>query len=211
MTNNYSKDRAKKIFDLFIVSVLLILISPFLILLLLLIGLERFLFLDPGPLFISEPRISRGEIFKMMKLNLYKEKYRREYIKNSDEFKKNRTYAPLQKQNKSLTYIGRIMKKYYLDELGQLFNVISNDMSLVGPRPLPVGYKENSLLPRQHLKAGIVGFTATRWKNKQQVISTDGDMEYLDIYNNQSVLELMKVDTLIIFDALRAIYKGKGL
>ncbi len=65
-------------------------------------------------------------------------------------------------------------------------------------------------LSNAYLKAGIVGFTATRWKN-QQVVPAGGDMEYLDIYNNQSVLELMKIDTLIIFDALHAIYKGKGL
>jgi len=174
-------------------------------------GLERLLFLDPGPLFIFEPRISMGAVFNMIKLNLYKEKNRREYIETSDEFKNYRTYAYLQMQDKSFTYIGKLMKKYYLDELGQLFNVMSGDMSLVGPRPFPVGYKENTHLPRQNLKAGIVGFTATRWKDGQKVNLDKADMEYLDIYNSGSILGLLKVDILIMFTSLRAICKGKGL
>lgn len=211
MANNYSKDIAKRLFDLIIVSVLLLLISPFLFLLLMLAGLERLLFQDPGPLFIFEPRISKGAVFNMIKLNMYQEKSRREYIKTSDEFKKYRTYAHLQKQSQCLTYIGRVMKKYYLDELGQLFNVISGDISLVGCRPLPVGFKLNKLPPRQNLKTGIVGFTATRLKNGQKFVSTESDMEYLDLYNNESILGLLKVDIQIMFAALRAICKGKGL
>lgn len=211
MANNNSKDIPKRLFDLIIVSVLILLISPFLFLLLMLAGLERLLFLDPGPLFIFEPRISRGDVFNMIKLNLYKEKSRREYIKTSDGFKKYGTYVYLQEQNQSLTYIGRVMKKYYLDEIGQLFNVMSGDMSLVGSRPLPVGFKQNKLPPRKNLKAGIVGFAATRWKNGQKVVPDEADMEYLNIYNSESILGLLKVDILIMFTALRAICKGKGL
>ena len=211
MANNYSKDIAKRLFDLIIVSVLLILISPFLFLLLMLAGLERLLFLDPGPLFIFEPRISKGAVFKMIKLNLYKEKNRREYIETSATFKKYGTYVDLQSQDHSITYIGQVMRKYYLDELGQLFNVMRGDMSLVGPRPFPVGYEQNTYLPRQNQKAGIVGFTATRWKNDQKVVPTEADMEYLDKYNSESISGLLKVDILIIFVALRAICKGKGL
>jgi lipopolysaccharide/colanic/teichoic acid biosynthesis glycosyltransferase len=211
MTNNYFKDIAKRLFDLIIVSMFLILISPFLFLLLISAGLERLLFLDPGSLFVSEPRISRGMVFKMFKLNLYKEKNRRKYIETSDEFKEHGTYAYLQMQSPSLTTIGMLMKKYYLDELGQLINVIKGDMSLVGARPLPVGYEPNSLPPRQEMKAGIVGFSATRWKNGQKVIPKEADMEYLNIYKNDSILELLKVDILILFAALRAICKGKGL
>ena len=211
MANNYSKEISKRLFDLIIVSVLLILITPFLFLLLMLAGLERLLFLDPGPLFIFEPRITKGSEFNMIKLNMYREKSLREYIKISDEYKKYRTYAYLQKQSQCLTYIGRVMKKYYLDELGQLFNVISGDISMVGCRPLPVGFKLNELPPRQNLKTGIVGFTATRFKNGQKFVSHDSDVEYFDIYNSESILGLLKVDTLIIFAALRAICKGKGL
>jgi lipopolysaccharide/colanic/teichoic acid biosynthesis glycosyltransferase len=211
MKNNYFKDIAKRLFDLIIVSIFLILISPLLFLLFILAGLERLLFLDPGPPFVSEPRISKGMVFKMFKLNLYKEKNRREYIKTSDDFKEHGTYAYLQMQSQSLTMIGKLMKKYYLDELGQLFNVMNGDMSLVGARPLPVGYESNSLPPRQEMKAGIVGFSATRWKNGKKVVPKEADMEYLNIYNNDSILELLKVDILILFAALRAIGKGKGL
>jgi len=211
MENNNYKDIAKRLFDLIIVSVSLLLISPFLILLLMLAGLERLLFLDPGPLFVREPRISKGAVFNMVKLNMYQEKSRRKYINSSEEFNKYGTYAFLQMQNESLTYIGRIMKKYYLDEIGQLFNVMSGDMSLVGCRPLPIGYEQNTLPPREKLKAGIVGFTATRWKNEQKVVAAEADMEYLNIYNSESISGLLKVDILILFSALRAIRKGKGL
>ena len=211
MANNYHKDIVIRLFDIIIVGMLLILLSPFLFLLLMLAGLERLLFLDPGPLFIFEPRISKGAVFKMIKLNLYKEKNRREYIDTSATFKKYETYVDLQMQNKNLTYVGKLMKKYYLDELGQLLNVMRGDMSLVGSRPLPVGFKQNTLQPRQNLKAGIVGFAATRWKDGQKVNPDEADMGYLDIYNSESTLGLLKVNILIMFTSLRAICKGKGL
>lgn len=211
MENKRYKDASKRTFDLIIVSVSLLLIFPFLSLLLMFAALERLLLLDPGPVFVFEPRVSKGAVINMVKLNMYQEKFRRRYINISDEFKKYRTYAYLQMQNQSLTYIGRIMKKYYLDELGQLFNVLSGDMSLVGPRPLPVGFEENTYLPRQKLKAGIVGLTATRWKNEKRVVPIEAELEYLSLYNGESILGLLKVDSLIIFAALRAIRKGKGL
>lgn len=211
MSNDSPKKFAKRLFDLTIGGVSLMLISPFLFLLLLLAGLERLFFLDPGPVFILEPRVSKGAVFNMVKLNMYQERARRRYMDTSDEFKKYGTYAYLQMQNEKLTYLGRVMKKYYLDELGQLINVMTGDMSLVGPRPLPVGFEQNTHPSRTSLKAGIVGFTATRWKNEQKVVPAEADLEYLDLYESESVFGLLKVDASIIFAAIRAIRKGKGL
>jgi len=211
MAVNSSNEFAKRLFDLAIGGVSLLLISPCLILLLLLAGLERLLFLDPGPLFILEPRVSKGAVFNMVKLNMYQERARRKYMENSEDFRKYGTYAYLQMQDEKLTYVGRIMKKYYLDELGQLINVMTGDMSLVGPRPLPVGFEQNSHPSRMNLKAGIVGFTATRWKNEQKVVPAEADLEYLELYESESVYGLLKIDASIIVAAIRAIRKGKGL
>lgn len=173
--------------------------------------IEQLVTWEFGPLVVSEPRISRGRRFKLYKLNMYREHVRQEYVRNHPEYQTQRTYAYLQKNEDSLTNVGKIMKKYYLDELGQILNILLGQMSFVGPRPFPEHDKINNGLPRQRLKAGLFCFRANRWKNEgNTILKHSTDSEYLELYGRSSTLELIKLDALLVLDGLRAVLKGKG-
>jgi len=80
-----------------------------------------------------------------------------------------------------LTPLGRFLRRYSLDELPQLFNVIAGDLSLVGPRPLLVEY-EKLYTPEQarrnRVKPGVTGWTQIHARN-----STDWDEKFrLDVW-----------------------------
>jgi undecaprenyl phosphate N,N'-diacetylbacillosamine 1-phosphate transferase len=175
------------------------------------IFIEQLLTKDFGPFIISEPRISKDKVFKLYKLNMYKEYKRQKYIKNSPEYKNFKTWAYLQKDPSSIRYFGNIMKNTYMDELGQFINILKGDMSFVGPRPLPLGYDLNNEPPRRILKAGLVGFAANRVKNEGDTISKQKtDKEYLELYQNSSSFEILKVDLIVMLDGFRAVLKAKG-
>lgn len=98
---------------------------------------------DGGPVFYVQKRIGQnGKEFKIYKFrSMYKnaedihENLRREYGCQDISFK-------LQ-DDPRVTKVGRVIRKFNIDELPQLINIIKGDMSLVGPRPLPVYEYEN--------------------------------------------------------------------
>lgn len=84
----------------------------------------------------------------------------------------------------SITKFGRILRKYKLDELPQLFNILKGDMSFVGPRPDVIGYADNLkgddciILT---VKPGITGPAQIKYRNEQQILSeVDNPKEYND-------------------------------
>lgn len=205
------KELIKRIFDLIIVVVLITFLLPVYLFIFIALLIEQFLTKDFGPLIISEPRVSKGKTFQIYKLNMYREKARQNYIKKSPEYAKYKTWSYLQKEPSSIRWFGDIMRKTYMDELGQFFNILKGDISFVGPRPLPVGYELNAEPPRKILKAGLVGFAANKSKNEGDTISRlETDEEYLEIYQNSTAFQLLKVDLVVVLDGFRAVLKAKG-
>ncbi|MGO4211150.1 sugar transferase, partial [Terriglobus sp. YAF25] len=146
---------AKRILDLAISSLALTLLSPLMLLIAIMVRLD-----SKGPIFYRAERIGRkGRKFGCFKF--------RTMVPNADELKKKLAHMNERdgilfkiKQDPRITRVGRILRKYSLDELPQLWNVLRGDMSLVGPRPPLAAEVERydiSHLRRLDVLPGITG------------------------------------------------------
>ncbi len=124
-------DSVKRILDVILASAALILLSPVLVLLSVLICIDD---AHGGPFYVSSRIGKNGRPFRFYKF--------RSMCVNADEqledlLEQNEADGPAFKMREDprITRIGRILRKYSLDELPQLINVIKGDMSIVGPRP----------------------------------------------------------------------------
>jgi lipopolysaccharide/colanic/teichoic acid biosynthesis glycosyltransferase len=109
----------KRLFDIISSTIVFVLTSPIFLYVVYLIKKE-----SPGPIFYKAQRIGKsGKPFTMYKF--------RTMVVNADKIGGPSTAA----DDPRLTKIGLFLKKYQLDELPQLINVINGDMSVVGPRP----------------------------------------------------------------------------
>jgi len=138
----------KRGFDLAMSGVSLIALSPVLLVLAILVRLD-----SPGPIFYTQERVGiLGRRFWMLKF--------RSMRADADQGGPGWTVA----NDPRRTRLGEILRKYSLDELPQLWNVLAGDMSLVGPRPEQPAYVEQfrSSIPRyflrHHVKAGMTGW-----------------------------------------------------
>ena len=169
---------------------------------------------------------SRGPVFFKQKRALYKGgpefyfyKFRTMYNNADDEkshlMNKNETNGALFKMKKDprITPLGRFLRRYSLDEIPQFINVLKGEMSLVGPRPLPI--KDFEMIKngkmnfdwykkRGEIKPGITGL----WQISGRSDLTFEEMCLLDLYysENQSLL----FDLEIIFETIPTMLSGKG-
>jgi exopolysaccharide biosynthesis polyprenyl glycosylphosphotransferase len=150
----------KRIWDLVLSSFLLLVLLPTFVTIAILIAID-----SPGPVFYISHRIGKkGRVFSCFKF--------RTMVANAEQLKE--TLASLNerdgilfkiKKDPRLTKIGVVLRKFSLDELPQLFNVLCGDMSLVGPRPPlanEVGRYELEHLRRLEVLPGITGLWQVR-------------------------------------------------
>ena len=123
---------SKRVFDIVMASFLLLLSLPLVLFIITWICVEQIFIKDSrGSLFYKEKRVSQGKIFEFYKWRTFKTKVILEALKNGPVIHTARMQADL----KNLTYYGRFLKRIYMDELPQLWNVLRGDVSLIGPRP----------------------------------------------------------------------------
>ncbi len=201
---SYYKLVLKNIFER-IFSVLVILITcPFILLCIFLISITS----KGSPLFIQERVGLRGRVFKQYKL--------RTMVSDAETMKKdllskNDNDGPTFKMNKDprITWIGKFLRKFSIDELPQFFNVLKGDMNLVGPRPYPVSevnkFEELNYYRRHSMKPGITGLWQI--KDRRKIVkfkdSIKLDLEYIDNWS-------FSIDLYIIFMTLPIIIRGTG-
>ncbi len=166
----------KRLFD--IVFSLLGLIVLFLILLVLAILIKRE---DGGPVFYRGVRVGRdGKLFRIFKL--------RTMAIDAEEIGPSST----PEDDPRIMRIGSLLRKYKLDELPQLINVLKGDMSLVGPRP-QVQWAVDLYTPEErqilNVRPGITDFASLRFENESEILkgSTDPDKDYMEKIHPQKM------------------------
>ena len=179
----------KRLFDIIASASGLIILSPLFLFLILKIRHE-----DGGPAFYSQERIGKnGKPFKMYKF--------RSMVVNADKLldqleDQNEVEGAMfkMKDDPRITKIGHTIRKYSLDELPQLWNVLIGDMSLVGPRPpLPSEVEEYTDYDKQRLMV-MPGCTGL-WQVTRRSEADFDEMVWLDIVyiNNSGLFEDFKL------------------
>ena len=153
----------KRIFDIISSLFGLILLSPFMIIIAILIKLD-----SKGPVFFKQVRVTKnGREFKIFK-------YRTMRV-GSDKY----SQITVGKDSR-ITKVGDFLRKYKLDEIPQLINVLIGDMSLVGPRPeVPKYVALYTEEQREILKvrAGITDYASIEFSNENDILANEVDPE----------------------------------
>ncbi|MFA5059045.1 MAG: sugar transferase [Candidatus Omnitrophota bacterium] len=199
---NARKQTGKRLFDFAVGLITLIILLPVFLLIGIMIKLD-----SPGPIFYSSRRYGKkGEMFYMYKF--------RSMVKEADlimnQIKcKNEVDGPIFKMKKDprITKVGSFLRKYSLDELPQLLNVLKGEMSLVGPRPLPIDQVEKEdfkQLKRLEVRPGMTGL----WQIRGRSDIAFSRLVKWDIWyiNNWSFW----LDINILLQTIPAILKGQG-
>ena len=200
----------KCIFDKFFSISLLLLAAPFFLLLKLAFVIEGLLIPEnKGPMFFYYTAISAGKKIYKYKIRLIKTKYiEPKGAKAGDWLAYSAEWSP-----ESRTYVGRFVKKFYLDELPQFYSILKGDMSIVGPRPLAVLHYERDLaqgnVTRKLLKGGLLGLGHIN-KGTMEMGNPEYEYEYADRYWKSSSWNLIALDLWIIWRGILLIIKGGG-
>lgn len=192
---------AKRAFDVVLAAVLIVLLLPVLAILTAVVSLT-----SPGGALFRQPRIGYlGQPFTMYKL--------RTMIDGADRLERRiaarsrRMFLKLERDPRT-TRVGRFLRKYSLDEVPQLLNVLRGDMSLVGPRPLLLSDLEklprHQQLARFAMKPGLTGL----WQVSGRSRCTDEermqlDLQYVDQWS-------FWVDLKILARTLPAVIRAEG-
>ena len=171
----------KRVFDMVVSGLGLLVLSPFLLLVALLVKLT-----SRGPVFYSQERIGLdGRRFKIHKF--------RTMVAGAEQ-----TTGPVmcRPADPRITKIGRLLRKYSIDELPQLINILRGDMSLVGPRPeRPEFVKEFTdnipkYMLRHKMKSGLTGWAQVHGLRQGTSIEKRLEYDFFYIQNWSFALDL---------------------
>ena len=192
----------KRVFDIMFSILAIVALSPILI-----VTTFGILITDFGPIFFIQERVGlNGQTFRIFKFRSMvvnaQDLQESVWQSSSDDGTNNKA-----KNDPRITSIGRLIRKFSIDELPQLINVLKGDMSIVGPRPIQEVELEmlSNLDLRRHLiKPGLTGLwqisgrSDTTWEERIQL-----DLDYLHNWS-------MALDTGIILKTIRVVATGEG-
>lgn len=178
----------KRFLDIFFAFIGILFLSPFYLIFMLinLIALG-------SPVFFVQERVGyRNKIFKLIKFKSMRNI--QDNQNTADEFR--------------LTKYGKFIRKTSIDELPELFNILTGKMSFVGPRPLLVEYLplyNKTQLLRHNVLPGLTGLAQVNGRN---LLSWHEKFEY-DVYYAENVSFLL--DCKIFFKTIFVVFKRKGI
>lgn len=183
----------KNLLDRIFAAVGLLLFSPLLVLIMLAIKLDT-----PGPIFFLQERIGKnGRPFRIIKF--------RTMIRNATQFGKGIFIEP---GDSRITRLGKILRRFSIDEIPQLINVLRGEMSLIGPRPTlayQVQQYNNFQKKRLAFKPGITGLAQVRGRNElswpERIVM---DVWYIENWS-------LVLDLKILLRTVRVIFSKDGL
>lgn len=186
----------KRLFDIIVSALGLLVFSPILIPVMILVYLQDY----HSPFYVANRVGLNHSLFKMVKL--------RSMIKNADKSGVASTSA----NDNRITPVGQFIRKYKLDEVTQLWNVLIGDMSLVGPRPnvkqeVDIYTKEESRL--LSVKPGITDFASIVFSDEGDILKdqADPDLAYNQLIRPwKSKLGLLYIDNQSLFLDIKLIY-----
>jgi lipopolysaccharide/colanic/teichoic acid biosynthesis glycosyltransferase len=191
----------KRIFDVAVSAMLLILLSP------LLLAIAVVIRVSSGAPVLFEWNVvgKNGQPFKSHKF--------RTMVANADQMKQqlvayNEMRGPVfkMKDDPRVTRVGRILRRYSLDELPQLWSVLKGDMSLVGPRP-PLVYEYENFQEWQKRKLTVKPGMTSLWQVSGKPLDFDEwlrlDFEYIDHWS-------LWLDLKILFKTALVVFTGKN-
>ena len=163
----------KRIFDVIMSAVLLVLLSPVILVLAVWIKVD-----SKGPVFFRQARVTQyGRIFRIYKF--------RTMVDNASKLG-----AAVTVDNDSrITKVGAFLRKYRMDEFPQLFNILAGDMTLVGTRPEVPKYVKKytkEMYATLLLPAGLTSRTSIAYKDEDKLLGEAVDEKSTDnIYLNE--------------------------
>jgi len=198
-----SKSLIKRLVDIILSSVFLLLLSPVFILTAIAIRLT-----SEGPVFFIQKRVGLGK--RVLRLLKFRTMVMDAEEKQAELEDCNEASGPVFKitDDPRITRIGRFLRKTSIDELPQFINVLKGDMSIVGPRPLPVrdynGFSEDWHRRRFSVRPGIT--CLWQIQGRSTVLFDrwmELDMEYIDRWS-------LWLDLKIVIKTIPIVLKGIG-
>ena len=180
----------KRVFDVFFAFILLFVLSPLILL-----------------TAISLALINKGQIFYFqLRPGLHEQLfYIWKFKTMTDELDSSGNLLP---DHKRITYLGKLIRRFSIDEILQLINVIKGDMSIVGPRPLLKNYL--NLYSKEQVKRHLVkpGITGLAQVNGRNAISWEEKFNFdLEYVKNQS----FALDFIILIKTIKIVLSKSGV
>jgi len=184
----------KRVLDISLSLTLCLILAPIMAIIYIIVKYD-----SPGPAIISQQRIGQfGKPFAMYK-------FRSMYVESGADISMV-TYIKTADDSR-ITPAGRIIRRWSLDELPQLVNVIRGDMSLVGPRPeLPhiVENYETWQTQRFEVPQGMTGWWQVNGRSDLPMFdNTSYDLHYIENYS-------IRLDIYILFKTISVVIRGRG-